>query len=145
MDHNIDDILEFNYLLHATSRMARKLSNHYLSEMGCPLEQAQMDTLRYIEATKNDKNLSMTHVAREMSLDRTTLSRNAKVLIKKGFLSTAYARNRRTRAYVLTEKGMKCLKDNQVHVDAASQIIYELSSLPKSIKEMRELLIELTD
>lgn len=53
---------------------------------------------------------TLTEMAHSLVMDRTTLTRNLKPLEKLGFIETSTPRDKRSKAYSLTEKGREALK-----------------------------------
>lgn len=64
-------------------------------------------------ALYSTKGKTLTEIAESLVMDRTTLTRNLKPLEKSGFISTVQTMDKRSKAYVLTEKGeevvQKCI------------------------------------
>lgn len=64
-------------------------------------------------ALYSTKGKTLTEIAESLVMDRTTLTRNLKPLEKSGFIATVQTMDKRSKAYVLTEKGeevvQKCI------------------------------------
>lgn len=92
---------------------------------------------------------TLTEMASSLVMDRTTLTRNLKPLEKLGFIATIEARDKRSKAYALTDKGREVLvsafslwKDAQTRVIEAlgeerfHHLIKELEHVTKLISGM---------
>ncbi len=84
-------------------RAARLVTQLYSDSMGGTLEPAQYSLL---SALHRAPGLSQTQLGRVLGLDKTTLSRNFKVLQKNGWVEVVpAARDKRARGYGLTKDG----------------------------------------
>lgn len=97
-------------------------------------------TLLIALSSTNAKTL--TEIAEGLVMDRTTLTRNLKPLEKLGFISTVQTVDKRSKAYILTEKGREVLakavplwREAQQHVvsnfgdERYQNILTELSTM----------------
>lgn len=87
-------------------RAARLVTQLYSHELGLHAEPAQFSLLT---ALKAHPGLSQAPLGRALGLDKTTLSRNLRVLRKNGWIELAAAEDSRERGYRLTPAGAKIL------------------------------------
>ena len=69
--------------------------------------------------------ITITHLANELVMDRTTLTRNLKPLVKQGLLTTVTGKDRRTRIVTLTDAGRKALNQALPLWQKAQSLIIE--------------------
>lgn len=92
---------------------------------------------------------TLTEMANTLVMDRTTLTRNLKPLEKLGFIQTTEPRDKRSKAYTLTDKGRETLNkgiplwqaaqhkiSNNVGSDRIEHLLKELDGLTKTVSEM---------
>lgn len=92
---------------------------------------------------------TLTEMANTLVMDRTTLTRNLKPLEKLGFIQTIEARDKRSKAYALTDKGRETLNKGIPLWQAAQQkvgssvgtqrvesLLKELDVLTRNVSEM---------
>lgn len=92
---------------------------------------------------------TLTEMANALVMDRTTLTRNLKPLEKVGFIETIEPRDKRSKAYALTDKGREALASGiplwqaaqQKVIDALGQerfehLLKELDHLTKTTAEL---------
>lgn len=92
---------------------------------------------------------TLTEMASTLVMDRTTLTRNLKPLEKMGFIETIIPRDKRSKAYALTQRGRDALMkgiplwqaaQNKVVTglgqERADHLLKELDVLTKNISEM---------
>jgi DNA-binding MarR family transcriptional regulator len=92
---------------HQVRRLARTLIRVYDQEMSCTgMTVGQFAVLR---ALRHD-TLSLGQLARDLGSDRTTLTRNLKPLIKRGWISRCRGEDGRTIVLGLTETGLAELR-----------------------------------
>ena len=138
------DILEFSNVLHACSRLATKECDRYFLSKDCEVGYLQFALLLKIGELEEAPRMSIRALGAALHLDRTTINRNADTLVDRGLLVKRTAGyDNRSKAYYLTPLGRECVERNLPHYYAAAQMIYGLSSLPRRIKEMKELLTKL--
>lgn len=87
-------------------RAARLVTALYSKEMGSTTEPAQYALLSALE---RKPGLSQTQLGRALGLDKTTLSRNFKVLQKNGWIELAPSQDKRERGVRLTSAGADVL------------------------------------
>lgn len=90
--------------LRRTTRAVTQYYDHMLEPAGI---RATQFTLLVSLGTAHARTL--TEMAHSLVMDRTTLTRNLKPLEKLGFIHTVDARDRRSKAYVLTQEGRDAL------------------------------------
>jgi DNA-binding MarR family transcriptional regulator len=64
-------------------------------------------------------NLTMTELAQQLALDRTTLTRNLKPLIERGYVQIISGKDRRERLVTMTDSGRKALREALPHWEQA--------------------------
>lgn len=92
---------------------------------------------------------TLTEMASTLVMDRTTLTRNLKPLEKLGYIQTTEPRDKRSKAYALTEKGRDTLNkgiplwqaaqhkvSSGLGSDRIDRLIKELDVLTKNVSEM---------
>jgi DNA-binding MarR family transcriptional regulator len=88
-------------------RAARAVTQFYDDAVkSCGLSVAQLSLLRHLEMSKM---ITISELAKVMRIDRTTLNRNMKPMIKEGFINVSFGKDLRTREVVLTEKGKEAV------------------------------------
>src|SRR4051794_27997297 len=85
-------------------RAARLVTQLYSHEMGENIEPAQFSLL---SALDGHPGVSQAPLGRALGLDKTTMSRNLKVMERNGWIAPAGADDRRERGYRLTKAGEK--------------------------------------
>ncbi|MGJ5819117.1 MarR family winged helix-turn-helix transcriptional regulator [Paludibaculum fermentans] len=83
-------------------RAARLVTQLYSEEMSASLEPAQYSLLT---ALKVSKSTGQAGLGRMLGLDKTTLSRNLRVLLRRRWIELAGSEDRRERGYRLTAEG----------------------------------------
>ena len=61
--------------------------------------------LSYLDAICNNDSISISDLAKQQGLDRTTLTRNLSVLERQGFIKISSGKDHRTRIVTATQKG----------------------------------------
>ena len=92
------------YRLRMAARAATRLYDEHLAPAGISI--TQLGLLRLVAG---GDGASVTDLARRMGLDRTTLTRNLRPLIRTGHLLLAQGADKRTRAITITIKGRETL------------------------------------
>ena len=92
------------YRLRMAARAATRLYDEHLAPAGIGI--AQFGLMRIVAA---GEGASVTELARRMGLDRTTLTRNLKPLMRAGHLMLAEGPDKRTRAITITQHGREVL------------------------------------
>ena len=93
-------------LLRKATRRVTSLYDDALQPIGINL--AQFSLLRHIE---RDEPISMTELGRKIELERSTVSRNVKVLEGMGLVETGSGKDQREAVVELTENGRRVLED----------------------------------
>jgi DNA-binding MarR family transcriptional regulator len=88
------------------SRAVTQYYDNHLEPIGLRITQF---TLLLEISTASVKSLS--EIAENLIMDRTTLTRNLKPLQMAGYLTSTSTTDKRSKAYVLTEKGQHALKE----------------------------------
>ncbi len=91
--------------LRKTTRVITQFYDHCLSPAGIRITQFSLLVSMAAEPTQ-----TLTQLATNLVMDRTTLTRNLKPLEKAGFIQSIAAKDLRSKAYALTEKGQEALK-----------------------------------
>src|ERR1700679_709673 len=91
----------------AIRRTSRVITQLYEEELREHLAMPQFGLLSVIE---NLPGCNQASLARELDLDKTTLSRNLKLIESKGWIAHVASNDRRERGYHVTERGLKLLK-----------------------------------
>lgn len=94
------------YRLRMAARAATRLYDEHLAPAGIGI--AQYGLLRIVA---EGGGASVTDLARRMGLDRTTLTRNLKPLMRAGYLGLTEGPDKRTRAIVITQQGRAVLAE----------------------------------
>lgn len=87
-------------------RAARLVTQLYSREMGSAIEPTQFALL---SALSGSAGLSQAALGRALGLDKTTLSRNLRLLSQHGWIAPAAGRDRRERGFEITASGKKIL------------------------------------
>ncbi|WVT77116.1 MarR family winged helix-turn-helix transcriptional regulator (plasmid) [Sinorhizobium chiapasense] len=124
-------------LLRKATRRVTSLYDDALQPIG--INVAQFSLLRHIE---RDEPISMTELGRKIELERSTVSRNVKVLEGMGLVETGSGKDQREAVVELTENGRRILEDGaplwqgaqdrieaQLGADAAAQLKELLQTL----------------
>jgi len=85
-------------------RTARLVTQLYSKELGPDIEPGQFSTLA---ALNEHPGLNQSKVGYALGLDKTTMSRNLRVMEKKGWIEPSPGGDRRERSYCLTPAGRK--------------------------------------
>ena len=130
--------------LRRATRAVTQFFDHQLEPAGI---RATQFTLLVSMASVSARTL--TEMASTLVMDRTTLTRNLKPLEKLGFIQTTEPRDKRSKAYALTEKGKETLEKgiplwNQAQTRIQSdlgderfgRILQDLDAITKVISEM---------
>lgn len=91
-------------------RAARLVTQLYSREMGAGLEPTQFSLLT---ALAQSRVAGQSALGRVLGLDKTTLSRNLKVMLRHGWVEPAASEDRRERGYRLTPEGEQRLASSQ--------------------------------
>src|SRR5476651_697228 len=108
INHRLINAKDGCFNLRKTSRAVTQFYDHYLEPAGV---RATQFTLLVSMATVSAHTL--TEMASSLVMDRTTLTRNLKPLEKLGFIETIEPRDKRSKAYALTEKGRETLRSEE--------------------------------
>jgi len=87
-------------------RTARLVTQMYSRQMGSNLEPTQFALLT---ALSRRPGASQSGLGRALGLDKTTMSRNLRLMAKHGWIEVALTCDRRERGYLLTKPGNKAL------------------------------------
>ncbi len=87
-----------------TARLLTQLYDSYLSEHG--VEAAQYALMMMVESVADKSQAAM---GKALGMDKTTLSRNLKVLRAKGWVKSVMGKDARQRSIELTAEGRACL------------------------------------
>lgn len=130
--------------LRKATRAVTQFFDHQLEPAGI---RATQFTLLVSMASVSARTL--TEMANTLVMDRTTLTRNLKPLEKLGFIQTIEPRDKRSKAYALTEKGKETLEKGiplwnqaQTRIQEAlgderfARILLDLDAITKTISEM---------
>ncbi|KVN29525.1 MarR family transcriptional regulator [Burkholderia pyrrocinia] len=127
------------FALRQASRHISKRYEHHLSAVGItPTQFSILSTLgRW-------RSLTMVELAKAMVMDRTTLVRVLKPLLRRGLVAApAEGRNHRRLQVVLTPQGAKKLDEAAVHW-AAAQASFEREFGPQEAAHLRRELFRMT-
>lgn len=91
--------------LRKATRVITQFYDHCLVPSGIRITQFSLLISMAAEPTQ-----TLTQLATNLVMDRTTLTRNLKPLEKAGLIQSISAKDRRSKAYALTEKGQEVLK-----------------------------------
>lgn len=118
-----DDCPDLPCFCAAFRRVERILTRHYDSYLReCGLHPSQLGILFFVHG--NDL-LTQQELARQLSMDKATLSRNLQLLIRDGYLETSPGEDRRTRLMRLTAAGKKKVKQAIPLWEQAQQALEE--------------------
>lgn len=130
--------------LRKATRAVTQFFDHQLEPAGI---RATQFTLLVSMASVSARTL--TEMANTLVMDRTTLTRNLKPLEKLGFIQTIEPRDKRSKAYALTEKGRETLEkgiplwaqaqtriQNALGDERFARILLDLDAITKTISEM---------
>ncbi|NPV91925.1 MAG: winged helix-turn-helix transcriptional regulator [Firmicutes bacterium] len=92
--------------LRKTARLLSQIYDQALKPTGLKVTQ-----LSLLISIAGQDGVTIGKLARPMGMDRTTLSRNARLLAKKGLISIGEGEDRREQVLNLTEKGAEILKE----------------------------------
>lgn len=95
----------FCFALRRASRAVSQRYDHALSRIG--LRSTQFNLLA---GMAQHEAKTLTQLANYLGMDRTTLTRNLKPLIRSGWIATLKVADKRSRPYCLTEQGEAILK-----------------------------------
>ena len=95
---------DLNCACAAIRRAARLVTQLYSHEMGRNVEPAQFSLLSVLDRRPG---ASQATLGRALGLDKTTLSRNLRLMRKNGWIEPALAEDHRERGYRLTAAGKK--------------------------------------
>lgn len=133
------------YCLHMNMRKAtRAIAGYYESAMrSTALERTQFTLLSVIDGVKQ---VTISGLAQVLVMDQTTVTRNIKVLQRKGFVQIERGEDRRTRLISLTDEGKRALSEAIPYREQAqSEIIDELGAEKTSeLLSLLEQLIAIT-
>ena len=93
------------YNLRRAARVVTSLFDDALAPTG--LKATQLDVLIKVWRLEG---MTMSHIARRLAMDRTTLGRNLDVLRRRGLITITTASDRRARRIGLTAEGMSALE-----------------------------------
>jgi DNA-binding MarR family transcriptional regulator len=91
--------------LRKASRVITQFYDHCLAPAGIRITQFSLLISMAAEPTQ-----TLTQLANNLVMDRTTLTRNLKPLERTGLIHSIEAKDRRSKAYTLTDQGMQVLK-----------------------------------
>lgn len=91
----------------AVRRTSRVITQLYEEELREHLAMPQFGLLSVIDARRGCNQATL---ARELDFDKTTLSRNLKLMESKGWIAHAGSDDQRERGYRVTERGLKLLR-----------------------------------
>ena len=132
---NIGDCASFN--LRKASRLMAQAYDRYLQPSG--LTNTQFTLL----AVASDRApISITELSRVLGMDRTTLTRNLRLVEREGFLEVTAGRDARTRDVRITAKGSRTLKQAMpLWQEAQSRVIEALGRAHwrDLVKELRTI------
>lgn len=130
--------------LRKTTRAVTQFFDHQLEPAGIRATQFTL-----LVAMDSVSARTLTEMAHTLVMDRTTLTRNLKPLEKLGFIQTMEPRDKRSKAYGLTEKGKETLlrgvplwNQAQMRIETAlgderfGRILEDLDAITKIISEM---------
>ena len=119
-------------------RRAARAASHFLEQYLQPvdLHSSQFGILNQVSRAGK---ISLTRLSEEMSLDRTTMTRNLQILQKRGLVEIALGLDRRVREIALTDKGKTLLIEALPLWQEAESALEE-----KLGKELRDTLLTLT-
>ena len=123
--------------LRKAARMMTQAYDHYLQASG--LTNTQFSLLA-VASMQNP--VSITELADQLAMDRTTLTRNLQIVKRAGLVQVCAGRNARTKNVQVTAKGRKALeKALPLWEQAQSQVVESLGSAHwrKLVKELRTL------
>lgn len=142
---SIQDVNELDICLNL-KKISRFLTNFYdLSLKNSGIRSTQFNLL--IAFYKSPEK-SITDIAKDMGMDRTTLSRNLNPLLKKQLIILAALLDKRCKSYVLTEKGKNIIEDALPYFERAKKFIILLlgdKKHDKLLSDIKELLKITTD
>jgi DNA-binding MarR family transcriptional regulator len=108
-------------------KVTRAITQFYDRTLGPSDIRATQFTLLLMLTSATGKTL--TEMAEGLVMDRTTLTRNLKPLEKAGFITTLKLADRRTKGYLLTEKGRQAIeKGIPLWKKAQSHILLQLGN-----------------
>jgi DNA-binding MarR family transcriptional regulator len=144
INHRLINAKDGCFNLRKASRAVTQFYDHFLEPAGI---RATQFTLLVSMASVSAHTL--TEMASSLVMDRTTLTRNLKPLEKLGFIETVEPRDKRSKAYALTQKGKEVLTKGIPMWQAAQtkmvtglgqerfeSLLKELDALTKMISEM---------
>jgi DNA-binding MarR family transcriptional regulator len=123
--------------LRKASRMMTQAYDHYLQPSG--LTNTQFSLL--VVASKHNP-ISITELADQLAMDRTTLTRNLQIVKRTGFVQVRPGRNARTKDIQVTAKGRRALeKALPLWEQAQNKVVDSLGDAHwrKLVKELRTL------
>ncbi len=132
---NIVDCASFN--LRKASRLMAQAYDRYLQPSGLTNTQFAL-----LAVTSNRGPISITELAGVLGMDRTTLTRNLRLVERQGLLEVTAGRDARTRDVRLTAKGSKTLKKAiPLWQEAQSRVVKSLGRAHwrELVKELRTI------
>lgn len=146
MQENLDKVNPTCYCF-AMRKVARAVTQIYDRALEPTGIRSTQFTLLVTMASSNAQTL--TEMANALVMDRTTLTRNLKPLEKMGFIQTAEAKDKRSKAYILTQQGRDVVnravpkwKSAQARVNEAlgeSEAQMLLSKLDEAARSISEI------
>ncbi|MGK6311801.1 MarR family winged helix-turn-helix transcriptional regulator [Neorhizobium sp. DT-125] len=121
-------------------KASRKVSSYYdeaLAPLGVNI--GQFSLLRNINRLAP---ISLTDLAPQVDLDRSTVGRNAKVLERMGLVTIGHGEDQREAMLMLTDKGRNLLEEGAPLWDGVQEDIEQRLGLEKT-KQLQELLAAL--
>ena len=118
-------------------KATRKLTSIYddaLAPVGVNI--AQFSLLRNVE---RGEPVSLTELGQRIELDRSTVGRNVKVLIKSGLIASSKGKDQREAMLVLTDNGRRVLADGDSLWEAVQSKVEQVLG-SNGIKELHALL-----
>ena len=128
--------------LRKSARLLSQIYDQALKPVGIKVTQ-----LSLLMAVAGQDGITMGRLARPLGMDRTTLSRNARLLAKKGLLEIGEGEDRREQLLSLTDRGVTLLKEalplwdsvqrrlaEEMGEDRLSDILRDLRELVRKVK-----------
>ncbi len=132
---NVADCTCFN--LRKSSRLMAQFYDHFLQPSG--LKNTQFSLLAILSGLGP---ISITELARELGMDRTTLTRNLKLVERDGLIQVCAGKDARSRIVKITTKGKKMLhRAMSLWEQAQTRVVESLGQTQwgNLIKEIRTL------
>jgi len=108
--HEVDSLPDIPCACASVRRAARLVTQLYGHEMGDRVEPSQFSLLSVLERRSGCNQASL---SRALGFDKTTMSRNLRLMKKNGWIERARAEDRRERGYRLTPAGERLLAETR--------------------------------